>query len=94
MPWWHGRCLNWLEMAQSRGLIDPVLLGLDPFGQAQDKRQIQAQNGDLTIPSERFWIHWGLQVILPGAVAIEDEDTLGVAPDHEALIEGLNRSPE
>jgi len=29
--------------------VDPVLLGLD--------RQIQAKNGALAIPSERFWIH-------------------------------------
>jgi len=27
----------------------PILLGLD--------RQIQAQSGDLAIPSEQFWIH-------------------------------------
>jgi hypothetical protein len=37
--------------------VDPILLGLDPFGQAQDKRQIQAQGGDLAIPSEQSWIH-------------------------------------
>jgi len=25
--------------------VDPILLGLDPFGYAQDKRQIQAKSG-------------------------------------------------
>jgi len=34
-----------------------ALLGLDPFGIAQDKRQIQAKSGDLAIPSEQFWVH-------------------------------------
>ena len=36
--------------------VDPILLGLDPFGYAQDERQIQAKGGDLAIPSEQFWI--------------------------------------
>ena len=42
--------------------VDPIVLGLDPFGQAQDKRQIQAKGGEgnrrlHAIPLEHFWIY-------------------------------------
>ncbi len=33
------------------------MLGLDPFGYAQDSRHIQAKSGDLVVPPEQFRIH-------------------------------------
>ena len=36
--------------------VDPVLLGQDSRGYAQDKRQIQAQSGDLMTLLEQLWI--------------------------------------
>ena len=36
--------------------VDPMLLGLDPFGQAQDKRQIQAKSGrQLQVAAMQAW---------------------------------------
>jgi lysine biosynthesis protein LysW len=37
-----------IETMERRVSVDPISLGLD--------RRIQAQSGDLAIPSERFWV--------------------------------------
>lgn len=42
------------ELRRERRLdsVDPVLLVLDPFDVAQDRRQIQVRGGDLMIPGD------------------------------------------
>ena len=35
-----------------------------------------------------------LQVVLPSAIFVEDEDALAIAPDHEPLLEGLDGGRE